>query len=464
MKVAYFSFWIASIIFLSRIRVCMSSQSRRKIRILVEGWLYVPHSYAIVNGFQIIHLLKHYSDDIILYFDQISYYNVNWKDNNLYPLEYHDLLLHSLEPWQGETVDIIYRISYPNDLYIDFKSKIPTIVFYSSVASLFLEDFVIGPYGAVNSTMLAYYLCLANMLSLVTPTPWSARGMGKYIGPCDVDNSISLNDKLAVITHGVDMNIFENDFEGEKRRAWRQTMGASDDDIVFLNIGAMTDNKGVHLLLLTMYELVYTHGIHNIKLVLKGVGSIYPSMDLLNGHINFIIQQGLMIDDLAVAMVRSNVIFVDQTLTFVEMNDLYNAADAYISPYIVEGFNLPVLEAVAVGLPVFVTATGCTAWYIDDIISRVPGATNRIFRLPVEFEVFEWDRSRNVANLKVSTIVNSILTNLPFVQADKQLPYYQAMREVIEQSYSWSAVAHQLMDRFRGIISLFRSPEDESLL
>ena len=46
------------------------------------------------------------------------------------------------------------------------------------------------------------------------------------------------------------------------------------------------------------------------------------------------------------------------------MNLLYNIADLYISPYRGEGFNMPVLEAMSVGLPVLVSAGGST----DDFV------------------------------------------------------------------------------------------------
>jgi glycosyltransferase involved in cell wall biosynthesis len=47
------------------------------------------------------------------------------------------------------------------------------------------------------------------------------------------------------------------------------------------------------------------------------------------------------------------------------MAQLYQTADAYVSPYAAEGFNMPVLEAIASGLPVICTAGGPT----DDFTS-----------------------------------------------------------------------------------------------
>ncbi|MEG4807439.1 glycosyltransferase family 4 protein [Microcoleus sp. F8-D3] len=45
-------------------------------------------------------------------------------------------------------------------------------------------------------------------------------------------------------------------------------------------------------------------------------------------------------------------------LSFAQIAELYQAADVYVSPYLTEGFNLQVLEAVACGLPIICTAGG----------------------------------------------------------------------------------------------------------
>ena len=48
------------------------------------------------------------------------------------------------------------------------------------------------------------------------------------------------------------------------------------------------------------------------------------------------------------------------TLALGEMRELYCLADTYVSPYRAEGFNLPVIEAIACGTPVIVTQGGAT--------------------------------------------------------------------------------------------------------
>jgi hypothetical protein len=47
-------------------------------------------------------------------------------------------------------------------------------------------------------------------------------------------------------------------------------------------------------------------------------------------------------------------------LTLAQLNSLYSVADAYVTPYRAEGFNLPALEAQACGTPVIATQGGAT--------------------------------------------------------------------------------------------------------
>jgi glycosyltransferase involved in cell wall biosynthesis len=52
-------------------------------------------------------------------------------------------------------------------------------------------------------------------------------------------------------------------------------------------------------------------------------------------------------------------------LNLAQLNALYNAADAYVTPYRAEGFNLPALEAQSCGTPVVATRGGAT----DDFLN-----------------------------------------------------------------------------------------------
>jgi glycosyltransferase involved in cell wall biosynthesis len=52
------------------------------------------------------------------------------------------------------------------------------------------------------------------------------------------------------------------------------------------------------------------------------------------------------------------------------MATLYQVADAYVSPYRAEGFNLPVLEAAACGIPIICTRGGPTDEFVTDEFAR----------------------------------------------------------------------------------------------
>jgi len=59
-------------------------------------------------------------------------------------------------------------------------------------------------------------------------------------------------------------------------------------------------------------------------------------------------------------------VYGGQAISMERMSVLYQAADAYVSPYSAEGFNLPVLEAAACGLPVICTQGGSTEDFVTD--------------------------------------------------------------------------------------------------
>jgi glycosyltransferase involved in cell wall biosynthesis len=118
-----------------------------------------------------------------------------------------------------------------------------------------------------------------------------------------------------------------------------------DPAIRFLFVGGAIHRKGVDLLL-TAWQQAFA-GDQGVQLVVKDFGSdgVYRGAD--RGRIRELAEAGA-------------VVHLDADLDDAEMAALYRACDVLVHPYRGEGFAMPVLEAMASGLPVIHTAGGPT--------------------------------------------------------------------------------------------------------
>ena len=83
------------------------------IKICVEGWRGINHSYAMVNQRQLIELLKY---PIELKHKDISFFNKNWNEkqnSNGFSIEDNNLINGIKIPEKDEIFDITYRITFP---------------------------------------------------------------------------------------------------------------------------------------------------------------------------------------------------------------------------------------------------------------------------------------------------------------------------------------------------------------
>jgi hypothetical protein len=109
-----------------------------KIRLLVEGWFNIPHSYALVACNELLALQRNFGDKLDIFISEQDYYRESWNDNRkLMYLPKKNKDIESLKVWKGEEIDVIYRITYPynvtNKKYNRYNNKyIPTIVFYTA--------------------------------------------------------------------------------------------------------------------------------------------------------------------------------------------------------------------------------------------------------------------------------------------------------------------------------------------
>ena len=144
-------------------------------------------------------------------------------------------------------------------------------------------------------------------------------------------------DKVAVIPNGVDLETFAPAPAGEREPG---------GPLRFLFVGGLVGRKGPDILL-EAWRRAFA-GREDVELVVKdfGAGGIY--------------RDGLRepIRAWAAAGHLPRVTLLDAELELEALADLYRSCDVFVAPYRGEGFCMPVLEAMACGLPVIATGGG----------------------------------------------------------------------------------------------------------
>jgi glycosyltransferase involved in cell wall biosynthesis len=305
------------------------------MNLVVEGWRFVPHSYAFVNHAQCAELARR--PGVSLYHVDAPYANPAWRPLPSLVSPESDALVRSLAP-------------PPPGLVADAWLSIHAEYRVQPVAAA-RRTFTFGTceYGIVPPPALGLSATQAPRLAgagvaFITPSNWSRQGFLRCGAPAE---------RVAVVPHGVDTSVFRPADEAE-RRAERAAMGI-DASFIFLHVGAMTWNKGVDVLLPAFAAVLERHP--GAALILKGTDLIYGSRNAFRA----------MLDaqpPAARARLAPRIHYLGHPMPAADLARLHRAADAYVCPYRGEGFNLPALEAAASGLPVICTAGGPT----DDFI------------------------------------------------------------------------------------------------
>jgi len=317
-------------------------EAQRK-SLIVEGWRFLPHSYAIVNQWQLLALSRR--SDIDLKIVDRPLLSKRWKrQSGLFEPAEEECLqrLEIAEP--QDRADVRLRISFPFDFS---PSNSPlTAVFGTCEHQVIRKDQL--------PDMQAYERLQEGPppenVKAVTPSKWSAEGF--Y-------NAGFAPDQVIVVPHGVDVETFRP--MPDLRQPIRQKIALPDDGFVFLSVGAMTGNKGMDVLLRAFAEVSRTQP--QAYLLLKGIDPLYKSSAFLAESMKVLSSEDR-------ERVQSRMIYFGESFRLKKMAQLYQAADVYVSPYRAEGFNLPVLEAAASGVPIICTRGGPTDDFVTDAFAR----------------------------------------------------------------------------------------------
>ncbi len=308
----------------------------------IEGWRGINHSYAIVNQWQLLELYRRPGLDLC-HVDR-PFFNAGWNagaNGSGFSAAQRQLIEGIRGPRPGETPDVVYRIAFPFDVSPCEAGR----VFVFGTAEYQHTD---GMFGSGDTARAIG----DERLSIVTPSHWSKAGfIATGFDPA----------RVHVVPHGIDPASFRP-IERKARKTLRNLMRVRNDDFVLLSVGAMTENKGIDLLLTAFARLRAKH--RHLKLVLKDQSNLYGlTADRILAQLAASADGHLFTED-----VVSSIVFVSHNLGIAELAALYGAADCYVSPYKAEGFNLTPLEAAACGVPIVVTRGGSTDDYFDAAI------------------------------------------------------------------------------------------------
>jgi glycosyltransferase involved in cell wall biosynthesis len=418
-------------------------ENKDKVKILFRGWFLIPHSYAMCNCFQIVNLYKKYKDKIDFYIEEMPYFREEW--NNSRKLVYNNEsneIIKSFKKWKGEKLDLIYSITYPYDINMYKNANedtiIPKCVFYTSEFAKLDTNYFSLKTPILSDDMIREYVSKHDKLYMTSPSVWSSKGMEKYGMP---------SNRNRIITHGVDTDLFKYDISS--RNNIRQFYGIKDDEILLINIGSMTKNKGMLFILQSLNILVNKLNRKYYKLLLKGTADLYNSKRFLEIYFEELQTGGVMTKEEMQNLLSNHIIFTDKTLSYTKINDLFNAADLYLSPYLAEGFNLTCLESLSANLPVMVPSTGSTKEYIEDIYNN--GGESHIFY--IKSQVIDVGNGLKQNDITMESLLNTLLQNeerIKMIRSNRL--ENKKMNVFIKNNYSWAKVSELLYDYFMYII------------
>jgi glycosyltransferase involved in cell wall biosynthesis len=338
------------------------------MKLNIFGWRNLSHSFALVNQHQLSSLMKNRS--LTLSHEDAPYFSQAWTTLTCGSGfgDIHQTAINAIPPKDDLAVDWTYEIAFPFFAF-QHRSKEPVAHFMVTNYGVTKRDFL------HNSPLSS--LEFEDKDLIITPTQWSREKICRYGFP---------EDRVRVVHHGVDLNIFQP-LTDENRRAARQMLGVKEDQFCFLNIGALSANKGLDILIKAFAKVAMSHP--NVRLLIKDQNYLYgaKAQNVVQSIFNAMPSN-------EANLVASKSISLSSNLTVEQLRVLYGASDCYVSPYRAEGFNLPVLEAMACGLPVLVTHGGATDDFVFSADSKIASKkmpNSELFRLGVNDERLEID-------------------------------------------------------------------------
>lgn len=325
-------------------------------KLQVEGWRGISHSYALVNQFQLLEWAK--SPGIQLSHVDKPFFFDNWgKTRNPAGLLQQDQdLIDQLAP--AEDFDGLFRIYSPFNL--------------DPVPGKKVGVFMVTEFGLDVTTTPLHKIpeFVGEGGFIATPSRWSLERL--------VANGIP-ESAVQIVPHSVDSRYFAP-ASAPTIQAQRQSLGFEPHEVLLLNVGTQHWAKGMDLLIRAF--AIARKVRKDLRLVLKDQRNTYST------NTEEFVVQTLKEHDLLSDEVIQAITMIPVNLSLSELNALYNMADAYVTPYRAEGYNLPAREALACLTPVIATKGGATDDFLSGpLVTQIGGVRHENHPLKSEIPV-----------------------------------------------------------------------------
>jgi glycosyltransferase involved in cell wall biosynthesis len=379
-------------------------------KLCIEGWRGVNHSFAMVNQNQILEILKVPGWQV--FHRDAPYFRPHWNKvqfaSGFAPQD--QARIDALPDPGDEDLDVCLRIASP--------VRAATVARARRTCTFMVTEF--GPIEAnfEPPTLRPQQLTQGEDL-VVTPSRWARDRLVEWGFPAD---------KVHVVPHGYKTDVFRP-MSAEERAEARRMVAVAPHETVFSNVGVATWNKGIDLLLLAFAQL-RLRGLP-VRLFVKdhkalygvGVEDLYRELARSAPQLN---------DD----SVRSGICVLSGSLSLAQLRSLYALSDAYVSAYRAEGFNLPVLEAMACGTHVIVSGGGATDDFVPEALAYRLRTKRRTARdephVHGQFVIPDLD--------DLVHAMERVVDGRTAGTAGRQ----QALAD-LAQNYSWAPVTHRLL-------------------
>lgn len=309
-------------------------------RLIVEGWRFLPHSYAIVNHQHLVRLLR--VPGLELFHRDYAFPRPTWSPvQGVFDGAHEDAVRAIPAPQHDARADALLRLRVPYDLTPAPEAD-RTYVFMTGEQGRIPDSTMTGSKSLAQSAHEAQLLAASQgkQVRIIVPSRWSRDAAVRSGAPVEM---------IDIVPHGVDTELFAPMDESARERARRER--GWDQKLVVLHVGAMTSSKGPEILLRGFAHVA--RRVPGAMLVLKGLDAMYASGE-------FLAQFADLLTPAERQTLQGRVVYIGQALSMRQQAELFQLSDVYACPYRGEGFNMPALEAVACGIPVVCTASGPT--------------------------------------------------------------------------------------------------------